>query len=267
MTALDTWYGELRRALDQAADQADPVKRAERAARIQRGLAQGAEEAAAIYRNAIEKLKESDMSYGQISSALAIARGTVQGHAEHSRRTGLVPGLIFAFRDEDGDWYPARPEEILPGGRYATGEASRVTASVKTASRSAVTGRAGSPASEPVAHTRTRHPGGSQTTLPATDTISRITADRGAVPGQSTMPSGHSLKTRQGNDGIDLVLSFTAAARQLGGFSGSLAGHPACLVAGRDQEAGPLEIASVPDSYLKVAGSVVADLGHVPGEA
>jgi hypothetical protein len=122
MTALGTWYAELRRALAQAADQADPVKRAEHAARIQRELAQGTEEAAAIYRIAIEKLKESDMSYGQISAALTIARGTVQGHAEHSRRIGLVPGLIFAFRDKAGCWYPARPEEILPGGPYATGD-------------------------------------------------------------------------------------------------------------------------------------------------
>ena len=62
------------------------------------------------------------MSYGQISSALAIVRGTVQGHAEHSRRVGLVPGLIFAFRDEDGNWHPAEPKIILPGGPYALGD-------------------------------------------------------------------------------------------------------------------------------------------------
>ncbi len=125
MTAPATWYAELRRALAQAADEPDPVKRAAHAARIQRELAQGAEEAAAIYRLAIEKLKESDMSYGQISAALAIARGTVQGHAEHSRHIGLVPGLIFAFRDNADHWYPARPEEILPGGPYATGDSIR----------------------------------------------------------------------------------------------------------------------------------------------
>jgi hypothetical protein len=122
MTTPRTWYAGLRRALAQAADEPDPVKRAGHAARIQRELAQGTEEAAAIYRSAIEKLKESNMSYGQISAALAIARGTVQGHAEHSRRVGLVPGLIFAFRDKAGHWYPARPEEILPGGPYAVGD-------------------------------------------------------------------------------------------------------------------------------------------------
>ena len=122
MTASSTWYAALRRALDQAADEPDPVKRAEHTARIQHDLAQGSEEAAAIHRRAIEKLKESDMSYGQISAALTIARGTVQGHAEHSRRAGLVPGLIFAFRDGDGDWYPAKPEVILPGGPYALGD-------------------------------------------------------------------------------------------------------------------------------------------------
>ena len=121
MAASSTWYAALRRALDQAADEPDPVRRAEHAARIQRDLAQGAEEAAAIHRRAIEKLKESDMSYGQISAALAIARGTVQGHAEHSRRAGLVPGLIFAVRDEVGDWHPAEPEVILPGGPYTVG--------------------------------------------------------------------------------------------------------------------------------------------------
>jgi len=66
------------------------------------------------------------MSYGQISAALAIARGTVQGHAEHSRRAGLVPGLILAFRDKDGDWYPDRPEAILPGGPYATGDSIKI---------------------------------------------------------------------------------------------------------------------------------------------
>ena len=122
MTASSTWYAALRRALNQLADEPDPVKRAEQAGRIQRVLAQGSEEAAAIYRRAIEELKESDMSYGQISAALAIARGTVQGHAEHSRRVGLVPGLIFAFRDQDGDWHPAEPEVLLPGGPYALGD-------------------------------------------------------------------------------------------------------------------------------------------------
>lgn len=126
MAAFSTWYAALRRALDQAADEPDPVKRAEHAARIQRDLAQGSEEAAAIYRRAIERLKESDMSYGQISAALAIARGTVQGHAEHSRRTGLVPGLIFAFRDKNGDWYPGEPETIVPGGPYATGDSIKI---------------------------------------------------------------------------------------------------------------------------------------------
>jgi hypothetical protein len=123
-----TWYTALRRALEQAADEPDPVKRAEQAAQIQRDLAQGSEEAAAIYRHAIEKLKESHMSYGQISAALAIARGTVQGHAEHSRRTGLVPGLIFAFRDEGGHWYPNPPEAILPLGQYAVGDSIKIRA-------------------------------------------------------------------------------------------------------------------------------------------
>jgi DNA-binding transcriptional ArsR family regulator len=126
MATSSIWYAALRRALAQAADEPDLVKRAERAARIQRDLAQGSEEAAAVYRRAIEKLKESEMSYGQISAALAIARGTVQGHAEHSRRAGLVPGLIFAFRDKDGDWYPDRPEAILPGGPYATGDSIKI---------------------------------------------------------------------------------------------------------------------------------------------
>lgn len=128
MVASGTWYTGLRRALDQAADEPDPAKRAGQAAQIQRDLAQGSEEAAAIYRRAIEKLKESNMSYGQISTVLAIARGTVQGHAEHSRRTGLVPGLIFAFRDEDGHWYPDQPDAILPSGPYAVGDSIRIRA-------------------------------------------------------------------------------------------------------------------------------------------
>lgn len=126
MAASGTWYTALRRALDQAADEPDPVKRAEQAAQIQRDLAQGSGEAAAIYRHAIEKLKESNMSYGQISTALAIARGTVQGHAEHSRRTGLAPGLIFAIRDQDGHWYPDPPEAILPCGPYTAGDSIKI---------------------------------------------------------------------------------------------------------------------------------------------
>jgi hypothetical protein len=126
MAASSTWYAALRRALGQAADDPDPVKRAEHAAAIQRDLAQGGEEAAAIYRHAIEQLKESGMSYGQISAALAIARGTVQGHAEHNRHAGLEPGLIFAFRDEDGEWHPADPDVILPGGPYAGGDSIKI---------------------------------------------------------------------------------------------------------------------------------------------
>jgi hypothetical protein len=126
MDVSRTWYPALRRALEQAADEPDPVKRAKLAARVQRDLAQGSEEAAAIYRRAIERLKESGMSYGQISAVLAIARGTVQGHAEHSRRTGLVPGLIFAFRDENGHWYPGPPDVILPDGPHAAGDSIKI---------------------------------------------------------------------------------------------------------------------------------------------
>jgi hypothetical protein len=126
MAASMNWYAALRRALNQAADEPDVVKRAERAVQIQRDLAQGAEEAAAIYRRAIEILKEADMSYGQISGALGIARGTVQGHAEHGRRTGLAPGLIFAVRDTNGTWYPDTPEAILPGGPYAIGDSIKI---------------------------------------------------------------------------------------------------------------------------------------------
>jgi hypothetical protein len=41
------------------------------------------------------------MSYRQICAAPAIARGTVQGHAEHSRRVGLVPGLVAILPERD----------------------------------------------------------------------------------------------------------------------------------------------------------------------
>lgn len=57
-----------------------------------------------------------------------MARGTVQGHAEDSRRTGLAPGLIFAFRDQDGYWYPGPPEAILPRGPYAAGDSRKIRA-------------------------------------------------------------------------------------------------------------------------------------------
>jgi len=123
MTTSVSWYSALRRALAQVTDL---VKRAEQAAQIQRDLAQASEEAAAIYRRAIEKLKESNMSYGQIGTALGIARGTVQGHAEHSRRTGLTPGLIFAFRDENGRWHPDLPDVILPNDPYAVGDSIKI---------------------------------------------------------------------------------------------------------------------------------------------
>lgn len=42
-------------------------------------------------------------------------------HAEYDLRHGVVPGPIFAFRDEAGEWHPRQPEEILPRGGYAEG--------------------------------------------------------------------------------------------------------------------------------------------------
>lgn len=111
----------LRRALRQASDRPTPAARAAYATKILGVLAQGNEDAAAIYRRAIEDLHCAGMSYGRIGTELGISRGTVQKHAEHARRRLVVPGLIFAFRAETGDWYPHAPDDILPGGGYATG--------------------------------------------------------------------------------------------------------------------------------------------------
>jgi hypothetical protein len=85
-------------------------------------LAQGNEDAAAIYWRAIEDLHSPGMSYGCIGTKLGISRGTAQKHAEHARRRLVAPGLIFAFRVENGDWYPQAPDDIRPGGGYATGD-------------------------------------------------------------------------------------------------------------------------------------------------
>jgi hypothetical protein len=116
----------LRRALQQASDQPTPAARAARATSILSTLAQGSEDAAAIYRRAIEDLHGTGMSYGQISAELGISRGTVQKHAEHARRRAVTPGLIFAFRAQNGKWHPDLPESILPGGPYATGDGATI---------------------------------------------------------------------------------------------------------------------------------------------
>lgn len=177
-----------RQNLGQTHAEPDLAKRAERTAGIQRDIAQGSEEAAAVYRRTIEKLRESAMSYGQISAALGIARGTVQGHAEHSRRAGLVPGLIFAFRDKDGNWYPDRPEAILPGGPYATGDSIKIRGDRpnRFAGQELVCSYEDTPSG--------RIPDDS----PVMHITSPNTVGRGALPGQSTMQSGKLLRTRQG---------------------------------------------------------------------
>jgi hypothetical protein len=105
-----------------------PAARAANATKILSVLAQASEDAAAIYRQAIEDMREAGMSYGAIGTRLGIARGTVQKHAEYARRHMVVPGLIFAFRDEAGRWYPGTPEEVLPGGSYATGDGVKIRA-------------------------------------------------------------------------------------------------------------------------------------------
>lgn len=118
----------LRRAVQQAAALPDPTARAVAAAEILAVLAQGSEDAAAIYRQAIEEMNGAGMSYAQIGQALRISRGTVQKHAEYARRRGIEPGLIFAFRDNCGQWHPAQPDAILPGGLYATGDGATIPA-------------------------------------------------------------------------------------------------------------------------------------------
>jgi hypothetical protein len=50
-------------------------------------LAQGNEDAAAIYWRAIEDLHSPGMTYGCIGTKLGISRGTVQKHAEHASAT------------------------------------------------------------------------------------------------------------------------------------------------------------------------------------
>ena len=118
----------LRSAVRRASDLADPPARAVAAAAILAVLAQGSEDAAAIYRRAIEDMHGVGMSYAQIGKALRISRGTVQKHAEHARRRAVEPGLIFAFRDNHGQWHPAQPDDILAGGRYATGDGATIPA-------------------------------------------------------------------------------------------------------------------------------------------
>ena len=118
----------LRRALGTAADQPTPADRAEAAICILAMLAQGNEDAAAIYRRGIEDMHGDGMSHAQIGRTLRIARGTVQKHLEHARRQAVAPGLIFAFRDQAGSWHPRPPEEIVPGGPYATGDGATIPA-------------------------------------------------------------------------------------------------------------------------------------------
>jgi|ERR1022692_234049 hypothetical protein len=111
----------LHETLHDARGQSEPTDRARAATKILGLLAHGDQEAGVIRRNAVDDLRRTGMSYGQIARQLDIARGTVQVHAEYDLRHGVVPGLIFAFRDESGEWHPAEPDEILPHG-YAVGE-------------------------------------------------------------------------------------------------------------------------------------------------
>jgi hypothetical protein len=103
MSTVSDLNAALRRALLQAYDRPTPVSRAEDVTKILGVLAQGNEDAAAIYRRAIEDLHSPGMSYGCIGTKLGISRGTVQKHAEHARQRLVAPGLILAFRVENGD--------------------------------------------------------------------------------------------------------------------------------------------------------------------
>lgn len=128
MRLVSDLQAAMRRALEAAADEPSAAERAVAAARILAVLAQANEDAGAIYRHAMTQMLGDGMSYAQVGNALGIARGTVQKHAEHSRRLGTAPGLIFAFRDEAGDWHPRPPEDLLPGGPYATGDGTTIPA-------------------------------------------------------------------------------------------------------------------------------------------
>jgi DNA-binding CsgD family transcriptional regulator len=111
----------LYEALNGARGQSEPIERARAATKILGILAHGDQEAGAIRRGAVNDLRSGGMSYGQIARQLDIARGTVQVHAEYDQRHGVDPGLVFAFRDETGNWHPDEPDKILPGG-YAVGD-------------------------------------------------------------------------------------------------------------------------------------------------
>ena len=127
------------------------------------------------------------------------SRSTLAAGQPHRRRTRLGRGSpsarIRPARRVGQLGYSARRTVVsrslairCPPSPKSSCPAARTR--LATASRSAVTGRAGSPARSSSAHTRTRHTGGSHTTLPATHTTSPSTAGDGAVLGQSTMPSG-----------------------------------------------------------------------------
>jgi len=76
----------------------------------------------------MEALRKGSVPQAEIARIVEVSTETVRKMrmdaglpADQRKVRGRAPGLIYAFRDEAGTWWPRGHERLLPDGDYAVG--------------------------------------------------------------------------------------------------------------------------------------------------
>lgn len=83
----------------------------------------------------MEALRMGSVSQAEIARITGVSTETIRQMrmeaglpADQRKVRGRAPGLIYAFRDEAGAWWPKGHEHLLPDGDYAVGLEMKIQA-------------------------------------------------------------------------------------------------------------------------------------------